>query len=350
MSNSPKSISHKYDDEVSIDEFLLSIKYWLQKISKNWKLFSVMCILCCLISFSWRYYQQPTYTAALTLMLSDDGGSSLGGMSAILGQFGLPISSGKYNIDKLIEISRSRVIMEKVFFNKSLVNGKEGILGNHLIELYKITPNSSDSNNLILLDPNTTSLAQNQLLKHLYELIVGGSNKDGLITTEYGRDHYIMNFSFTSLDENLSISFLKEHFKELKRFYINKTVEKQKQTFDIIKAKRDSLYNDLSRTEFELASLKDKSQSSFRNTNNIRLAELSTKSLVLKTAYVKSEENLALVDLTLKDKTPLIQLIDDPVSPITPNSISLIRTLFIGLSFGVLLSSLILLFQYFRKL
>ncbi len=347
-SNSPNQHDHQYADEVSIDEFLISVKYWLRKLLQNWKIFTFLCLTCIALSLIWRSYQKPTYSATMTLMLSDDGGSSIGGMSAILGQFGIPISGGKYNIDKLIKIARSRVIIEKVLLKEIHLNGKQDLIGNHMIDLYQIT---NENELLEYLDPTHNSTTNNLvLIKKLYQQIIGNSNSKGLLQTDYGRDHYIMDFTFTSFSEVLSVEFLNHHFETLKSFYINKSIEKQENTFNVVRSKRDSIYNDLKETEYQLANLKDRTSGGYRNTNSVKIAELSTKSLVLKTAYVKAEENLGLIELTLKDRSPLIQIIDPPQYPIEAYLPSIIKTVIIAIICGLILSCSLLLLIYFLKL
>ena len=159
---------------------------------------------------------------------------------------------------------------------------------------------------------------------------------------DYGRDHYIMTFDFESLSEELSINYLINHFEFLKDFYTNKAVERQRQSYDIIKDKRDSIYVSLNSVENEIAVLQDLNQSSFRNTNSARLSKLSTESLILKTGYAEAEKNLAIAELALQNNTPLIQLIDQPISPLQANVPKLSRVIIYGLLLGIFISFMII--------
>ncbi len=132
---------------------------------------------------------------------------------------------------------------------------------------------------------------------------------------EYGRDHYIMTLSLESLSEDLSIQYLNAHFDNLKNFYFDKAVEKQRSSYDIIRAKKDSIYSSYDAKESEITRLRDLNQNSFRNTSSEQLSKLSTESLGLMTAYAKAEENLAIAELTLQNNTPLILLLDPPIKP-----------------------------------
>ena len=151
-----------------------------------------------------------------------------------------------------------------------------------------------------------------------------------------------MTFDFESLSEELSINYLINHFEYLKDFYTNKSVERQQLSFDIIKNKRDSISISLNSVENEIAVLQDLSPNAYRSTSSSRLSRLSTESYILKTAYGKAEENLAIAELALQNNTPLIQLIDEPISPLQPNVLGLSRVLIYGFLLGIFISFLIL--------
>ena len=182
----------------------------------------------------------------------------------------------------------------------------------------------------------------NYLIKQLHKIVNGTDQNGGLLNMDYGRDHYIMTFDFESLSEELSINYLINHFEYLKDFYTNKSVERQQLSFDIIKDKRDSISISLNSVENEIALLQDLSQSSYRSTSSSRLSRLSTESLILKTAYAKAEENLAIAELALQNNTPLIQLIDEPISPLQPNVLGLSSVLIYGFLLGIFLSFIML--------
>ena len=341
------------EDEISLDDFLRGIKYWLLKVTKNWVLFLVLISTCIAGLLLWRTTQKPTYNAQLTLMLSDDGASSLSGLSGVLGQFGLPVSSGKYNIDKLIEISRSRRIVESVLNKEIVVANQSDKIANHIINFYELAEvweSDAHTQKDIIITDDSSMDAYNYIIKNLYHLVVGHNGSDGLLSTDYGRDHYIMTFEFNSISEELSIAFLKEHFNALRSFYIEKSIEKQKKTFDIVKSKKDSISRALRQTEREIAIEKDKNSQAFRSSSSTKLSDLSTQSLILKTAYAKAEENLAIADLALQDRSPLIQIIDAPMSPIRPNEPSLFRLVFLGLILGLFGGFLLLGINHVRRL
>lgn len=341
------------EDEISLEDFIRSVKGYIHLLLRQWKIFLLAILLSCGGLWFWSQSKAPTYKATLTLMLSDDSGQSVTGISSILGQFGLPISSGKYNIDKLIEIARSRYILEQVLQSQCNVDGENKSIADHLISYYKLdeTWQAYSEKPFSGNFTNTVGTPEyNYLIKQLHKLVNGTEQNGGLLSMDYGRDHYIMTFDFESLSEELSINYLMNHFDYLRDFYINKSVERQQLSYDIIKDKRDSIYISLNSVENEIAVLQDLSPSSFRSTTSSRLTRLSTESLILKTGYAKAEENLAIAELALQNNTPLIQLIDQPISPLQPNILGLSRVLIYGFILGIFLSFLILSALYIIRL
>jgi hypothetical protein len=337
--------SMRPEDEISLEDFIRSVKGYAHLLLSHWKIFLFAILLSCAGLWFWSQNKAPTYKATLTLMLSDDSGQSITGISSILGQFGLPVSSGKYNIDKLIEIARSRYILEQVLQSDCTVEGETKSIADHLISLYNIdeTWESYSEKSFSGNFKETAGNAEyNFLVKQLHKLVNGPEQGGGILNMDYGRDHYIMTFDFESLSEELSINYLINHFEFLKDFYTNKAVERQRQSYDIIKDKRDSIYVSLNSVENEIAVLQDLNQSSFRNTNSARLSKLSTESLILKTGYAEAEKNLAIAELALQNNTPLIQLIDQPISPLQANALGLYRVIIYGLLLGLFISFVII--------
>ena len=356
MDSSKHSNRLKYDDEISLLDLLVSIKRWGRFFIKH----KFLLLFCALLgvggSLIWRSFQNPVYQADLTLMLNDDSGSSVSGLTSILGQFGIPAASGKYNIDKLLEISRSRTIVEKVLFQKIDLAGREDFIANHFLNIYPYRKDwTHDLADFEIFEFKTNdtkvfSVADNFALKKLFHLIVGTDQLPGMLTLDYGREHYIMTYSMTTLSDTLSIEFIKRHFDAVKEFYIEKATEKQQVTYDLIAQKRDSILQDLGETEIQLANTKDRGIGSFSNQYNSRLSSINTKNALLKASLAKVEENLALAELALENKTPLIQLLDAPIYPLSAQRPSIARSLTYGLTLGVIIFICLITYSFLKQL
>ena len=133
------------EDEISLEDFLKAIKSYVKLLAKSWKILAISIAVSLIALWFWNSNRPPTYEAELTLMLSDDGGQSITGISSILGQIGLPVSSGNYNIDKLLEIARSRHILEQVLQHTYWIDGKEYNIAEELIRLYDIDKSWSEN-------------------------------------------------------------------------------------------------------------------------------------------------------------------------------------------------------------
>lgn len=340
MSEPQEPYGHTYEDEVSLLDFLVSVKKSALFLWHRRFLLSI----CFFLAFGFlglkQYLSPVEYKAALTFMLSDDLNNQVGSVSSILGQIGLPISSGRYNIDKLVEIAKSRSIIELVLFEEILLGGKTDFIANHIIRLYDINAQWADRFGIIEFthsNIDSFSLAENYALLTLHKKIVGNKDLNGLLNVDYGRDHYILSTRFHSVSDTLSVTFTNLHFAALKEYYTNKAIERQEQALGIVEEKRDSIATALSLTERLIAQNQDQTIGSFSNRTNAQLSELNTRSVILKTALAKAEENLAIAQFAKQTNTPLIQLIDAPLLPVEKLSPSIFRILLWGFAGGFLI-------------
>ena len=350
-----KSISSKEQnvDDLSLREILKGAKQAFLYIVSHWMLLLLTSILC-VGGLYWWYQSKPiTYTAKLTFMLNDDSGGQLSGMNGILGQLGLPIPSGKYNIDKLLEISLSRSRIQEALFQKIELEGTTDFISNHLIELYDLDErwvlkrNSMAGFNFSSSAVENFNPDENYALKNIYALVAGSADdrSNALLQVGYGREAYIMDFSMTSLSEGLSIEFVKRLFDEVSEFYISKAVEKPMKIYKSMAAKRDSLEKEWINVETSIANKKDSNFGSFGSQTLMEINRLTSQALILKTGLAQAEQNLVVAELSLSNNTPLIQKIDDPLPPLSPNKVSIVRILFLGLVVAIFLSSIYLLIR-----
>ena len=86
-------------DELTLKEFVLGLVDILRWLKSHWWKLGVVMLLCIGGLLYKLYSKAPEYRATLTCILADDHGASMGGLGSVLGQFGLPSSSGKYRSD-----------------------------------------------------------------------------------------------------------------------------------------------------------------------------------------------------------------------------------------------------------
>jgi hypothetical protein len=334
------------EDEISLKEIIEKmLEFWREIWSKKWWviLFSIPFI----IYFGYRAKQsEVTYTAQLTYSLND-GGAAGGALSGILGSFGLG-RGGKINLDKIVELSRSRNIQQKVLFQKlelDTFSGKPDYIANHIIVLHELDKKWSNKNKdwtgFRFKNENISGFSAEELqaLKMLHGKIVGGKNvKNNIFSNGFNEDTGILTISATTPVEQLSIEFCKLVYEELKQYYLVNSTKGNQTTFEFAEAKSDSIFSAMQSKEFQLARFNDSHRNLTDPSMITRRKIMETELLKLKTMYAEVTKNRELADFTLSAGTPEISIIDEPMPPLDPNSKSLLIELIKGGLLGGLLA------------
>lgn len=332
-----------YQDEFSIRDLILKVREYISETLKYW----YIPVFFILLVESYQLYQYftyvPVYSGTITFSVDEDEGGGSSGISSMLGQIGLGnIRPTRYNLDKILELSKSRRVVQQTLFTKIVVDGKLDFLANHLLRIYKLGKSvNKEKNNLAEFYFTRDSVSafdrrENEVMLMLYNFIIGPPNhpKDALLRADYNEDTNIMTLSATTTDEDLSLEMSRKMFESLSNYYVTKAIEKQAKTYKIVSAKRDSVLAVLKSVEYQLANFKDTHRSLLMRTDQVAELRLQRELTALSAMYAEVLKNTEVADFSLRNKTPFIQVIDSPILPITPAQFSLIRHLLIGLILG----------------
>lgn len=342
------------DDEITLKELILKIGEFWRELWKYWWLIGAITIPFVLYMGYKAYTAEVTYPAKLTFMVNKDEGGGLSAISGILGTFGLGGGGNKggYNLDKMLQLLKSRRITEEAMMTEVEIDGRTDLLGNHVITnldtLGKWAREPSFRNKepdklegFLFKNNEQDPELHNSAIKRLQGKLIGSSENPGILSSGYNEDSGILHISFPAEHEGLAIALTKVYFERLSQFYSDKTIESQKRTFDLVKAKTDSIYFALQSKDNQLAKLVETTRSVFSPQEKIKEQQLQREIQKLSVMYAESAKNQEVADFSLKSSTPAIQLIDEPVSPLKPEGESLLKALIIGGFLGVFVGALI---------
>lgn len=335
------------DDDFSLKDLIHkgTDYFWLLWRSKWWII--ALALVGASVFYISARLKPTTFSAPLTFALNEgEGNGGLSAISGLLGQFGLggASSSGKVSMDKIVELSKSMRIVNKALFAKVTIEGKSDYIANHILDQYHLEKkwakyNPAYNNFRFTSDSFATfSLDENAALKGVYGFTVGGL-KPGLVSCAYNTESTIFTLTSTTEKEPLSLALTEQIFNNLSRFYIQQSSDKQKQTFDLVKAKADSLYTAWTSSEYSLSRM-DQTQGALwapqdRTNKTIR----SKQSNMYALAYAEALKNLEIADYALKSSTPFIRDIDKPFAPLDSMGANRLRQSIIGLILGGLVAS-----------
>lgn len=351
----PQQPRYIEDDEITLKELIEKIgEFWQETWKNKWWIILVAALVASI--FLLRAWLTPsTYPATLTFMVNEEDGGGIGGVGAILGQFGFGGGgkAGSFNLDKILELSKSRKIVQSTLFKKVTVDGKEDFFANHIITLYKMHEKWEDDTTGLTGFYFTRGMVDSfnrveyNALKYVYEQVRGGENVDGILGSSYNDDTGILSLNMNAYSEDLSIKFIDSLYRELSNFYITNTIEPQQKTVDNLVGKVDSLRKRLQSINYALADFEDRSYGIIDRKSDLEKTRLQIDQQVTATAYGEALKNLELVDFSLKNATPAFQLIDAPIPPIKPVGSSKLKAIIIG---GFIGGFLALIFFVGRKI
>jgi len=350
-----------YNDEISLKELIFKIKEWVAYLKTKWKIIFLAGILGAVIGLVYALFQKPTYKAVLTFALEEDksGGGGLGSAIGLASTFGIDLGSsggGAFAGSNLMELMKSRLLVEKTLLNPIVVKGDTISLAEYYIQINELREKwnkKPELKNIVFL-PNADrakfSLQQDSILQTIYKSMVkeGGSN-NGLTISQKDKKISITNIEVVSTDEKFAKLFCENLAKETTEFYIDTKSRKAHLNTEILQKQTDSIRAELNNAMTGVAAATD-------NVFNLNLA-LNIKRVPGTKRQVDVQANTAILTqlvaqlemskVTLRKETPLIQVIDRPILPLEKEKVGILKSLILG---GFLAGFLTLLYLVFSKL
>jgi|AntRauTorckE5430_2_1112549.scaffolds.fasta_scaffold00542_5 uncharacterized protein involved in exopolysaccharide biosynthesis len=326
------------DDDTTLKELIVEIQEFLLFAWKKPLIVILFVILGVSLGILKAYTSKTSYSAELTFMINEDDGGGVGGVGAILGQFGFGGGSSEHNLDKIIELSKSRKILQGVIFDSITISGQKNSIGNHIINVYDLhqvweEEEKEDLHGFYFTDQSeiTNEIIHNTAAKNIYSILAGSPKEgvDGLVRTVSNDLTGILYINAITESEELSLGLTKNVYNSLSQFYIENSIEKHLTTFEQLSQKADSVISELSSVEYRLAKIKDRSSGIIDRRNRLEENKLQRDVQILTVLYGEVLKNKETASFVVSNSTPFFQTVDVPTLPLSKDKISMIRSIII---------------------
>ena len=311
-----------------------------------YKLVLYITLTCTILGCLYGKFQPSSYKATTTFIVEDKSGKGAAGLSGLASQFGIdPIGltggggAGLFDGDNVLEIIKSRGIIEKVLLTKmdNASTTKAQTIADYYIQISDFKSsfeskniNTKSLNFIALAEGAKHSVLQDSILYILYSEI-----SKNLIVEKRNKKSTIITLQVSSPDQIFSKTFAEELIKQTSDLYIDIKTGNLSKSIEKIQKKADSLQNSL--------------VGIFQNSFQINMSrnDLSERDKTFSsTLYAEVVKNLETLKLSLINQTPVIQVIDTPKLPLFDQRIPGRYFLLIGFAVGFVFSILYALYKY----
>lgn len=341
-------------DEISLKDLVIIIGDWLKFLWLKRLLIIGVAIVSSLLGFVYAITKKPVYIAANTFVL--DEGNSGGGMSQYAGLAslaGIDLGGGGNGIfqgDNIIELYKSRVMISKTLLSQANFDGKPQLLIERYIDFSELREKWK-KNNLQNIsfngDPEKFNRSQDSIITNIVETF----NKKILNVTKLDKKLSIIKVEVATTDELFSKEFSNRLVETVNNFYTQTKTKNSSQNVYILQKQADSVRLVLDRALNGVASALDAAPNANPALLSLRVPSQKRQVDVQASSSIYSEiiKNLEISKLTLRQQTPLIQVIDKPVLPLPVDKSSKLKSLILGSFLGGFLTVLVLSARRFFK-
>ena len=268
-------------------------------------------------------------------------------MSGIASQFGFDIGgseSATFSQSNILELLKSRGVIENTLLQNVKVNGKEDLLIEHYLELNKVKESWLENDNF-------DGISYHDKSTFIHDSISGGIWKNiienKLIVELESDEANIITLSYLSVNDEFAKGFVESLIGEMSKMYISHQTAQANNTLDFLQNRADSVFSELEIAEEDFARIKDINQRIVKASGRLKELQLMRRVEVLNAMYLEIVKNLEISKITLLNQTPIINIIDEPILPLDEDKKSKTLAGMLGGFLGVFLS---LCFFIFRKL
>ena len=337
------------NDEISLKELIQKIQEWIAYLKTQWKLIIGIAAIGGITGFVYASFQKPTYLATTTFVLEEDKGGD--GAMGLASSFGFDLGGGGGGLftgSNIIELMKSRLVVEKTLLNPVQIGGKETSLVEYYLQINKTregwtkNPLLAKINFTINADRTKFSLEQDSILYS----ISAGLTKNNIVIVQKDKKVSIISLTIKTENELFSKLFCEQLLKETSDFYIETKSKKSRINVEILQHQVDSIRAALNGAITGVATASD-------NVYNLNAA-FNVKRTPSTRRQVDVQANTAILTqlvaqlemskVSLRKETPLVQLIDQPILPLEKEKLGRLKSFILGGFFAGFLSGLYLIF------
>ena len=343
------------NDEISLKELIQKINEWIAYLKTQWKLIIGIAAIGGVIGFVYAIFQKPIFIATTTFVLEEDKGGGSGAFG-LASSFGFDIGGGGgglFSSSNIMELMKSRLVVEKTLLNPVQVAGKEISLADYYIQIIELKegwakkPALANINFPVNADRTKFSLEQDSIL---YGISLG-LTKNNLVIAQKDKKISIISLTVKTENELFSKLFCEQLLKETSDFYIETKSKKSKLNVEILQKQADSIRAELNSAITGVATASD-------NVYNLNPA-YNVKKTPATRRQVDVQANTAILNqlvaqlelskVSLRKETPLVQLIDRPILPLINEKTGRLVALILGSFFaGFLTASYLVLNRLYK--
>lgn len=328
----------RYNDEIQLKDILISFSNYGRFIFKKKLTIIIFSCLFLLLAVFYSQIVKTKYNATLTFVIEGQNSNSLGSVSAIASQFGINLgnNSGEstFSQKNIIELLKSRGVIFNTLMQKAKIDGKSDLLIEHYLVINNLKDDWHDDILKAVSFNEKHSLIHDSISGIIWKNIIEND-----LTVELQSDNAdIMSLSYVSLNEEFAKAFVEKLIDQMGQMYISHQTSQANNTLEFLESRADSVFLELKEAEQEFARVKDINQRIVKASGRLKELQLMRQVEVLNTMYLEIIKNLELSKITLLNKTPIINIIDEPILPLEKKEVSLRLAAILGGFLGGFLS------------
>jgi len=342
-----ESQQHINDEEISLKDLILKIHEWWRYLLSKWIIILAFGLLGGALGFFYATTKKPIYTATTTFVLEDEkGGGGLGNLAGLASMAGVDIGGGGGGIfqgDNILELYRSRKMLQQTLLTPITVDGKVQTLAERYIFSNELNEKWQEKPELLKLEFKADSLIEgnislkpNRLRDSLLTTIISDISKNYLSVAKPDKKLSIIKVDLKAKDEIFAKAFNENIVKNVNDFYLQTKTKKSLQNVQIMQRKTDSVRAVMNGAIYSAVAVADATPNlnPTRQVQRIAPAQRAQFSAETNKAILGSlVQNLEMSKVALMKETPLLEVIDEPVFPLPKEKFGKAK----GIIFGGLL-------------
>lgn len=331
---------HTEENEISLKELILKIQERGMYLWSRKRVIFLAGILGGLLGLAYAFIKKPVYTATTTFVLeSGDKGGGLGAYAGLASMVGIDLagsSGGIFQGDNILELYKSRVMIEKALLSPVNADGQKGLLIDRYIRYNRLREKweKKEATRNIVFNPEPHRVKDSlmaEMVKDIHENILQVSKPDKKLS--------IIKVETRSKDEQFSRLFNERIVKVVNDFYVETKTKKSQENIAILQHQTDSVKAMMEGAIYRSVEVADATPNLNPTRQVLRAPALRSQANAEanKAVYAELVKNLELAKISARREAPLIQVIDEPCYPLKRDKTGKAKGMVIG---GFLLSFL----------